>query len=228
MESAGGLAGEEAIEEKTLIKIIGFVWPPFKKSKKNKDLLKEYNEYESNEHEKFRKERDNILKDLREIYDTGIIYEETNRLEQAEIHRKEILETKAASLIASLGVIITLVGILPVITSKEWGICGPLLITASAIFLLSMIHLLSALFYSIRVIEPKSLFTTNWSTISDNIQRTRINIKGIIAEKITIANANEKLLSVKSHNLETARSLLIRGIFFFAAGAVIAVIGRAY
>ncbi len=154
---------------------------------------------------------------------------QVDNLENSEIHRREIIESKAIALLGSLGVTIAILSfIIAYVIEDDWKFT--LNLTSISIypslilgfFLLAIIHLIISVWFSLKVIiiEEINLISPEKINFFLNNYSKNYNEK-LLSEKLRYVKLNELKILIKGNWLYVSQVLFRRGIIFLAIGVII-------
>lgn len=155
------------------------------------------------------------------------LFSEIDKVEQGEIHRKEMLESKASSLLNTLGISVTLIVLVPAILGKDWELSKCVAIVVALFFTFAVVHLLMAAYYAAKVTKVGSYCMKSADSIEDWIQNDPKKLVNLIAaEKFANTKVNQLKLITKCNCLVVAQILFIRGIGLLGIGALVVLMYR--
>jgi len=205
-----------------ILRLVGFICPPIKLWKANSYIKKKYkikNQLPSDE--KYESTFSVWIKVISGKTNESLI-READKFEQNELHRKEILENKASSLITALGLSLTLILIISAVIGKDWGLPKHIALLSASALVLAIIHLLVAAFYAIKTSQLTAFYFDCTETIKNKLEKGNTSQAEILAEKLTNIDMNTPALIIKSNYLSLAQNLFLRGIFFISIGSLVA------
>lgn len=146
-----------------------------------------------------------------------------NQIKESEAKRKEIIESKATSLITGIGIGVGIISIIPLLFSERWLLPTGWAIVSGFAYLLAMICLFVAAYYAVKVRRVGGFALPSYAAFLD-LLRTH---QGKIEERIVLTLAqtrwNEELLLSKANYLSAAEELFLRGLALLAFAAVISI-----
>jgi hypothetical protein len=145
-----------------------------------------------------------------------------------ESKRKDTLENKAATYVIGIGIGMSILSILPTLFSDKWLIpaTSVYMYTATAIYLIAIICLLVAAYYSIRVRQVAAIASLSADSFLDLIEVHQGKVEERIVLIIANSKWNEDVLLQKSNYLSVAETLFLRGLSLLAFAAVITVASK--
>jgi len=206
------------LDKNKMLKMLEFLYPPVGMWRANFGLEKKIKKQEESYQQIFNE----FVKNTTSKSYPNELFSEIDKVEQGEIHRKEMLESKASSLLNTLGISITLIVLVPAILGKNWELPQCVAIVGASFFTLAVVHLLIAVYYAVKVTKVVSYYLKSADSVEDWIQNDPKKLVNLIAaEKFTNTKVNQPRLIIKSNCLIVAQALFIRGIVFFGIGALV-------
>lgn len=214
-----------------LKKIIAYIFPPYEAW-----IAKKYIEDEKNvksNQENAEKISDTFFKKISSKTCSGSYLSQVDILEESEIHRKEILESKASTLLGILGVVIAIISFVITNIEENWKITfslseiisNDILLYPNLIiwsFILAIFHLVLSIWYSLKVISVAEFYITTPDLIKNCISNYPKNFyEKLSSEKLKNIQLNQPKLRIKSNWLYVSQTLFRRGIIFLGIGTII-------
>ncbi len=206
-----------------LKQLIFLLWPPYELYVTRKEIDKKYkttgentelNLIEKEIRESLSKEDQTSCKQIQSM---------AERMQDAEIERKEILDGKASTFASNIGIITGIVSVLPVLLGNKEAIPLKWAITAGLSYLLAVIHLFIAIYYAVKTRRIVGFTRPCADTFIDSIKNNKISIQEQIVLMVTQTKWNEKSLLKKSNHLSLVEDLFLRGLAFLALASVIVI-----
>jgi hypothetical protein len=199
------------------------IWPPFEAYLTNKEIDQQ-NQKIGDEKTRF----NTIIKGFSEtsFLEAPLDDLEKNalRIQEYEIKRNETIENKAASLIGSMGIAMTIISIVPALFGSEWNIPRYYAICAGIAYLLSVIHLLAGIYYAIKVRKVVGYERP----CVDRFQELLKEKKWSKTDRVILAQTkwNEPILTKKVNLLIVAESVFLRGLALIAFAAIVSIFAK--
>jgi len=207
-----------------VFKILRFLWPPVDAYRANRVLKKKIEERCANT---YRQIFDEFVKKTSEKFYPNELFSEIEKLEQAEVHRKDVLESKASSLINILAVVVALIVLVPAILGNDWSLPRYLATGATLLFTLAVIHLVISVYYATKATKVGPFHMGSADSIRDLVVQDPDNfLNSLAARKLANIKLNQPRLIIKSNFLVTAQELFIRGLIFLGLGALVVLFYR--
>jgi len=206
-----------------LKQLIFLLWPPYELYVTHKEIDKKYKAMGENT------ELDLIEKEIRESLSKEDqasckqLQSMAERVQDAELGRKEILDSKASTFASSIGIITGIVSMLPVLFGDKGVIPLKWAITAGLSYLLAVIHLFIAIYYAIQARRIVGFARPCVDTFVESIKNSKISIQEQIILMVTQTKWNEKSLLKKSNHLSVVEDLFLRGLAFLTLASVIVI-----
>lgn len=213
---------------KLINKMLFKLWPPYEYSFTSKDIIKKQQDYyNENNWNHLVKEFDKRIP--KSLTDKEFIELESSSKDifEAELKRKERVEGKAATFIASISFIISFVALIPNLISDTTKIPSPWIHFTIVCFLIAIIFLLVSAYYAVQVRKISAFVLPSVDGFLETLKEGRSPRERI---KIHLANTkfNELGILLKTNYLCVVEKLFLRGISFVMAAVVIGIIGRFY
>jgi len=158
---------------------------------------------------------DEFIKNINSKSYPNIFFSEIQKVEQNEIHRKEIIESKASSLLNNLGFLVTLIMIIITIFLNYQRLPIFIVILEIFLFLIIVINLILAIIYASKVIEMGYFNVISTDSIKDWMLNSSKDLKNLIfADKFVNLKINQLRLIKKNNYLSIAQTFFKRGITF--------------
>lgn len=134
---------------------------------------------------------------------------------EAEIKRKDVLESKAATFVVTPAVATAITAAIAPL-KKDIGLsdCTATLVTAC--YAIALIHLLVSSWYAITVRRAEPFVVLSSSNAHTLLSQTRIER---VVARLAYARMNEPALLMKSNRLSVSEDLFLRGLAFLAVAA---------
>lgn len=200
-------------------RVMEVLWPPIPAWRINADLKKQIEDRLASDDE-YQSAFDDLLAEFKKATDHSTLLSEALRIEQAEIDRKEVVESKASSLANATGLAVTLVALVPTVLEADWGLAKPVAVISGLAFVLAIIHLLVAVDYAVNVSMVAPFYVSSAGTVKRSLQKGSLDEASLAAEKLVNAEMNVPALIVKTNCLSVAQSLFVRGIALLGIGAL--------
>lgn len=207
---------------KCFLKVLEFLWPPVRTLRANRVLNKQIKKLEKQSEKLYQEIFDEFVKKKNSKFYSNELFSEIEKIEQAEVHRKEVFESKASLLINILAVAVALIVLVSGILGTNWGLPQYLATVATLLFTLAVIHLLISVYYAARVTEVGLFHMVSAESIGNFVRERPENfLISAAAQKLANVKLNQPRLIIKSNFLVTAQKLFIRGITFLGIGALV-------
>ena len=147
---------------------------------------------------------------------------------QSEQRRRESVETKASTLLGSLGIEVSLVSFATAILGRPRNLPPSLATILAVAVTLAIIHFVSAVNHSVRVSQVGALYLPSAQGVESMLSHQTMN-KAFVsaAQKYAYVKLNEPILTKKTNHLSVAQLMYRRGVFLLA-GVLIASILYSY
>lgn len=193
--------------------ILFLVWPPYEAHIARKVI--------DNRTSNKLQERMKSIVEIRESLPEDVKQQEelesfAKRVFESENERKETLEDKALAFVSAFGVSVSIVSALPVFLSKEWSISTPIALILGIFYVLAIIHLLVAVYYSVGARRVEGLALPSADGFVEAVKEGRQSIADRIVMYVYKAKFNEPTLTKKSNSLAVAESMFLRGLILVA------------
>lgn len=134
---------------------------------------------------------------------------------EAEIKRKDVLESKAAAFVVTPTVATGITAVIaPLTNGLDLSSCTATIVTIS--YIVALIHLCVSSWYAIEARRTAAFVVLSSTNARDLMSMTRIER---IAARLAYARLNEPALLLKSNTLGVSENLSLRGIAFLAFGS---------
>jgi hypothetical protein len=134
---------------------------------------------------------------------------------EAEIKRKDVLESKAAAFVVTPAVATAITAaIVPL--KKDIGLSSGTATLVTICYTIALIHLLVSSWYAITARRAESFIVLSATNARDLMFKTRIER---VVERLAYARMNEPALLMKSNKLSVSEDLFLRGLAFLAVAA---------
>ena len=199
-------------------RVMEVLWPPIPLWRTNANLKKQIEDRLASDDE-YRCAFDDLLAELKKATDHSAVLSEALRIEEAEIDRKEVVESKASSLANATGLALTVVALVPTLLGTDWGLANPVARISALAFVLAIVHLLVAVEYAVNVSMVAPFYVSSTSTVKRSLEKGSLDEASLAAEKLVNAEMNVPALIVKTNCLSVAQDLFVHGIALLAIGA---------
>ncbi len=194
-----------------------FVWPPLEVREANR-VLDQAIESSVQGYEGI---VDGFLQRIAAAEAPELIIAEIERVEESELRRRELLESKASSLLAALGVVVSLILLLPAIFERPRTAFPHVAISLSILVTIAILHLLAAVYHAVLVSRVGALYLPSIGSVDALLKPGGDQTRYAAAQKYANARMNEPILTIKSNHLSMAQKMFLRGIIALVIAAVI-------
>lgn len=208
-------------------KLLFCIWPPYEAYLTHQAIEKQLNDLGDD------KTRFNLI--LKELADTPMadaplddLEKDALRVQEYEMKRNETIENKAASLIGSIGIAMSIISIVPALFGKEWNIPYRYALCAGIAYLLSVVHLLVGIYYAVKVRAVAGYERPCVDRLKEFVKKKEWSKTERIALTLTQAKWNEPLLTRKANLLKVAETVFLRGLAFIAFAAIISISAKLF
>lgn len=143
---------------------------------------------------------------------------------EAEIKRKDVLESKAATFIIIPTVATSITAAIAPLT-KDLGITGHTATVITICYTLALVHLLISSYYAIQARRAEGFLVLSAINGHKLLSKPRIER---IETRLAYARMNEPALLMKSNKLSVAEDLFLRGVAFLTVAAFSALIAHIF
>lgn len=133
-------------------------------------------------------------------------------MEQSETKRRESLETKAATFVGILSIVLSIVAAVPWLFSDRWELTTAVAAAAAVLYLLTLIHLIVACYFAVQVRRISGIANLSAREVEETVSQRRTDTRFRVAAILARAKFNEKILLRKSNALFVAEEMFQRGI----------------
>jgi hypothetical protein len=144
-------------------------------------------------------------------------------IQDAELHRKEILDNKASTFIVAIGIAISIVSAIPVLFATERNIPIMWVNIAGFFYFLAVVHFFISAYYAVKVRKVAGFAQHCVGTFLDSMKTSKGSIEEHIVLTLAQTRWNEDLLTQKTNNISVVEDLFLRGLAFVAFAAIISI-----
>lgn len=198
-------------------RVNAFVWPPLEVRKANRVLDQAI---DSNV-QGYEGMVDRFLQRIAAAEAPELVIAEIERVEESELRRRELLESKASSLLAALGILVSLILLVPAIFERPRTVSPYVAISLSILVTIAVLHLLAAVYHAVLVSRVGALYLPSIGSVDALLKAGGDQTRYAAAQKYANARMNEPILTIKSNHLSMAQKMFLRGIVALAIAAVI-------
>lgn len=149
--------------------------------------------------------------------------EKKREIEEAEIRRKNTLESKASTLLGALGVSVTLLSVILAVIGNVSLLPVTFAIPLAVMFGLAAVHLIVAAYYAVAVAKVVDWYVDTPAAVEDRLAAETLFEARDIAEGFAVTEMNLPRMWLKSNYLSVAQSLFMRGIVLIGLGPIVAI-----
>ncbi len=168
---------------------------------------------------RFKQARRDVEESLAGCSDQDSVVAEAEHVYESEQRRRVEIEDKAASYGIALGVSVALLSALPLLNSSGWLAGGWVFALPSTVYVLGVVHLLCAVYYSVRVRQVTALALPSVGQSLEQLRSGGAPELNRAVTQLTRAEFNEPLIRRKSNYLSVAESMFLRGIVLVGLAA---------
>lgn len=143
---------------------------------------------------------------------------------EAEIKRKDVLESKAATFIVIPTVATSITAAIAPLT-KDLGVTAHTATIITVCYTLALVHLFISSYYAIQARRAEGFLVLSAINGRDLLSKSRIER---IETRLAYARMNEPALLMKSNKLSVAEDLFLRGVAFLTVAAFTALIAHVF
>jgi hypothetical protein len=132
---------------------------------------------------------------------------------EAEIKRKDVLESKAATFVLIPTVATAITSSIAPLT-KDLGLSSGIATIITVCYVIALIHLLVSSWYAITARRAEGYIVLSSTNARDLLTKTRVER---IVTRLAYARMNEPALTMKFNRLSVSEDLFLRGLAFLAA-----------
>lgn len=151
-----------------------------------------------------------------------------SRIEESESKRKETIENKATTFISSVGVVITIISVVPALFSSQWQLPHNYALIAGVSYLLAIVFMLVSIYYAIKVRRVSGMMLPCYDRLMDALRNDRISTKHRISEIMASVKWNENILTRKANYLSVAEELFLRGLALVSFAVVVSLSAKLF
>jgi len=203
--------------EKTLF----WVWPPYESLITDREIGKLRNQ-ESDD-----ARWDAIQNSVRELLPDQLerlaeLETYSLQISKAEDDRFDIVDNKAATFMAGIGIATSLISLGPVVLAGKHALHNtPLAWFAGSVYFLAVVYFLTAVYFAVKVRHVDAFVSGSADTFIEALRENYASTSERIVFNISAAKWNEMLMTKKTNYLSVVESLFIRGLFVLALAAVL-------
>ena len=146
-------------------------------------------------------------------------------IRKSETKRKETLDEKASLFVAATGVALS-IGVLAASLFPDKQGAEPWVVPLGVLYLLTLIHLFSAVYYALIARRITALASLSADTFMDCLKHRQWGRRDRIILAIAQARWNEDVLLRKVNYLSVAEDLFVRGLFLISSVVVLNILIR--
>lgn len=151
-----------------------------------------------------------------------------DQLAESELNRKDTIENKASSFTSSIGIMISIVVIVPTLYASDWNISffwATLIVFSYAI---GVLCLLIAEYYAIMVRRTEAFIVPSAYSLMEDIKEGKFSGKQYIISVIASTKWNQRVLLKKTNYLSVAEVLFPRGLILIAFAVLVSISVKVY
>ena len=204
---------------KFLGKILFFLWPPFEAKFAQASLDKTI----SNQEEMIRKIHTSVKKALVKDVEIPSDLENLAKLVyESENKRRDTIESKSLAYMSSFSITISIAFALPALISGQWNIPVSASIALVIIYILGIVHLITAVYWSVIARQISGIALPNADQFISILSNQKWSSpQERILFYIKQAKYNEPILAKKANSLGVAESMFIRGLFLISTATIV-------
>jgi hypothetical protein len=191
--------------EKTLF----WIWPPYESLVTDREIKKLRNQ-ESDD-----ARWETVQSSVREL-----LPDQTERLEELEMYslqiskaendRFNIVDNKAATFIAGIGIATSLISLGPVVLASKRTLHNtPLAWFAFIVYVLAIVYFLAAVYFAVKVRRVNAFVSDSADTFIEALRKNHASTSERIVFNISAAKWNEMMMTNKTNYLSVVESLVI-------------------
>lgn len=139
---------------------------------------------------------------------------------ESENKRRDSVESKALSFIASFSVAVSIASVLPSLFSSKSELPNFILLILGTIYIFGIVHLFTAVYWAVEARRIEGLAVPNVDDYVGFMQKGKWEVRDRILLYIRQAKFNEPIMSKKTNALSVAETMFVRGLFFVGVATV--------
>lgn len=165
------------------------------------------------------------LEQVSKVPDLNPIIGELATVVDNEERRRGAIDTRAASLISTLVIVIPLTLLVPQIAGASGAVPRSLILILGIFVVASLIHFAAAVYHAAQSSRIGSLYVPSATSVEALLHSDQQKAYQVLAaQKLSFVKMNEPRMTMKANHLAGAQQMLRRGIVLMAAAAIAGVI----